>query len=77
VPDGRAANHPDAVRHLKRQFLGYSRQGDHIASENDVLVALTSLDKTFAKTVTRRHTFDTVIEQMLCEFHFRNDHNAK
>lgn len=31
---------PEAVAHLKRQFLAYSGQGDRIAAENDVLRAL-------------------------------------
>lgn len=36
-----AANNPDAVRYLKRQFLAFSGLGDRIASENDALHAIT------------------------------------
>jgi enoyl-CoA hydratase/carnithine racemase len=36
-----AANHPDAVAYLKRQFDHFSGLGDRIAAENDALHALT------------------------------------
>jgi enoyl-CoA hydratase/carnithine racemase len=36
-----AANHPDAVAYLKRQFDRFSGLGDRIAAENDALHALT------------------------------------
>lgn len=36
-----AANNPEAVRYLKRQFLAFSGSGDRIASENDALHAVT------------------------------------
>lgn len=35
-----AANNPDAVRYLKRQFLAFSGLGDRIQAENDALHAL-------------------------------------
>lgn len=35
-----AANHPEAVAALKRQFLAYGGQGDRVAAEHDVVRAL-------------------------------------
>lgn len=40
IAEAIAENHPDAVAHLKRQFLAYGGQGDRIGAENDVLHAL-------------------------------------
>lgn len=41
VAEAIAANNTDAVRFLKRMFLGFSGTGDRIAAENDTLLAIT------------------------------------